>query len=104
MKVSNDKSRRWGLVVGSGLAGLLVLAIVGSLIEASVPVAQAGAVPNEGWVQGGQSGELIGLDSEAHAMEGFPLKHTEYFHAVRGQYSAGRADYGDHQLRGNAVI
>jgi len=92
MEVSNDKGRKWGLVVGGRFVGLVAFAMVGSLmvVAFSVPVAHARVNPHEVGVQEGQSGKLMGLDSEGHAMGGFPLKHTDVSIQISGPLARGR--------------
>ena len=78
MKTVHGRQRWWGLVVGGGLAGLLALVGAGFFGAGTnpVPVAYAGVHPNEGWVNGDQSGSLIGLDQEGKLTQAFSLKHT----------------------------
>ena len=66
MNVAHGSKRWWSLVVGGGLAGLLALVGAGFFGAGTHPVstAYAGTHPNEGWVNGDQSGSLIGLDPE----------------------------------------
>src|SRR5680860_342902 len=87
MKAVIGRKRWWGLVVGGGLAGLLALVgegFLGTGTTIPVPVAHAGAHPNEGWVSGDQSGCLIGLDPEGKLTQAFPLKHTDVSIQVSG--------------------
>ncbi|MDH3504838.1 MAG: VIT domain-containing protein [Nitrospirota bacterium] len=87
MKVVIGRKRWWGLVVGGGLAGLLALVgagFLGTETTIPVPVAHAGAHPNEGWVNGDQSGSLVGLDPEGKFTQAFPLKHTDVSIQVSG--------------------
>jgi Ca-activated chloride channel homolog len=86
MKAVHGRKRWWGLVVSGGLAGLLALVGAGFFGTGALPVptAHAGTHPNEGWVNGDQSGSLVGLDPEGKFTQAFPLKHTNVSIQVSG--------------------
>ena len=86
MKRVHGRKRWWGLVIGGGLAGLLALAGTGFLGTGTHPgpVAHAGAHPHEGWVNGDESGTLVGLDLEGNPTQAFSLKHTDVSIQVSG--------------------
>ncbi len=86
MNVAHGSKRWWSLVVGGGLAGLLALVGAGFFGAGTHPVSAAhtGTHPNEGWVNGDQSGSLIGLDPEGKFTQAFPLKHTDVSIQVSG--------------------
>ncbi len=86
MKAVIGRKRWWGLFVGGGLAGLLALVGAGFFGARThpVPTAHAGTHPNEWWVNGDQSGSLVGLDPEGKFTQAFPLKHTNVSIQVSG--------------------
>ncbi|MCA9467397.1 MAG: hypothetical protein KC643_18400, partial [Nitrospira sp.] len=86
MKVVSCKQQRWGLVLRSGLAGLLVLAGSGFLGLGMAPVnmARAELAPHEEGVGGDRSGSLIGLDPDGGPIQSFPLQHTDVSIQVSG--------------------
>ncbi|MGD9851041.1 MAG: VIT and VWA domain-containing protein [Nitrospirales bacterium] len=86
MKVLSGRKRSWGLVVGGGLAGLLILAGVSflGLGTSSATATHAGANSGEGWARSDQSGSLVGLDSDGQLTQAFPLKHTDMSIQVSG--------------------
>lgn len=81
------RKRWWGFVVGGGLAGLLALVgagFFGTGATILVPVAYAETNRNAGWVNGDQSGSLVGLNPEGKFTQTFPLKHTDVSIQISG--------------------
>lgn len=80
--------KRWlALAFGSGVAGLLSLVgagFFGTGATIPVPVAYAETNLNDGWINGDQSGSLVGLDPEGKFTQDFPLKHTDVSIQVSG--------------------
>jgi Ca-activated chloride channel family protein len=75
------------MVAGGGLAGLLALVgagFFGTGTSIPGPVAHANAYSHGGWVNGDQSGSLMGLDPEGRPAQAFPLKHTDVSIQVSG--------------------
>ena len=80
MKVAHGRRRWCGLVVGGGAGRLLALAGTGFLgtgITIPLPEAHGGTNLNDGWINGDQSGSLVGLDPEGKFTQAFPLKHID---------------------------
>ena len=87
MKSVRGRKRWWGMVSGGGLVGLLALVgagFFGTGTSVPGPVAHANAHSHGGWVNGDQSGSLMGLDPEGRPAPAFPLKHTDVSIQVSG--------------------